>query len=113
MRSFGRQCRGQGKVFVKLVRETARHLLALGHPMETWSQHARACLPHDSGRSTAQRERLLRDLEATRAAHRHLTTPSQRLTQGKKLAHGQMVNASDPTMAPILTGKRNCPAQFG
>ena len=61
MRSFGRQCRGQGKVFVKLVRETERHLLALGNPIETWSQYARECLHHDNGRSTAQRERLLRD----------------------------------------------------
>ena len=26
LRSFGRQCRGQGKVFVKLVRATERHL---------------------------------------------------------------------------------------
>ena len=113
MRSFGRQCRGQGKVFVKLVRETERHLLALGNPIATWSQHARECLHHDSGRSTAQRERLLRDLEAASAAHRHITTQSQRLTQGKKLAHCKIVNAYDPTIAPILKGKSNCPAQFG
>lgn len=113
MRSFGRQCRGQGKVFVKLVRETERHLLALGNPIETWSQHARECLHHDNGRSTAQRERLLRDLEAASAAHRHITTQSQRLTQGKKLAHCKIVNAYDPTIAPILKGKSNCPAQFG
>jgi hypothetical protein len=26
MRRFGRPCRGQGKIFVKLVRETERHL---------------------------------------------------------------------------------------
>jgi len=113
LRRFGRQCRGQGKVFVTLVRETERHLLALGTPMETWSQQARACLHHDSGRSAAQRERLLRDLEATSAAHRHITTQSQRLTQGKKLAQCKIVNAYDPTIAPILKGKSNCPAQFG
>jgi hypothetical protein len=29
MRSFGRQCRGQGKVFVTLVRQTARQLLPM------------------------------------------------------------------------------------
>jgi hypothetical protein len=92
MRRFGRQCRGQGKVFVKLVRETERHLLALGHPIETWSQQARECLHHDSGRSAAQRERLLRDLEATSAAHRHITTQSQRLTQGKKLGVSQVLH---------------------
>ena len=113
MRSFGRQCRGQGKVFVKLVRETERHLLALGEPIETWSQQARDCRHHDSGRSAAQRERLLRDLEATRAAHRHITKQSQRLTQGKKLAQCQIVHAYDLTIAPILKGKSNCPAQFG
>jgi hypothetical protein len=70
-------------------------------------------LHHDRGRSQAQRERLLRDLEATRAAHRHITKQSQRLTQGKKLAHCKIVNAYDPTIAPILKGKSNCPAQFG
>ena len=77
MRSFGRQCRGQGKVFVTLVRDTERHLLALGEPMEAWSQQARECLHQDRGRSQAQRERLLRDLEAARTAHRHITKQSQ------------------------------------
>lgn len=113
MRSFGRQCRGQGKVFVTLVRDTERRLLALGEPIDAWSQQTRECLHHDRGRSQAQRERLLRDLEATRTAHRHITKQSQRLTQGKKLAHCKIVNAYDPTIAPILKGKSNCPAQFG
>jgi hypothetical protein len=113
MRSFGRQCRGQGHIFVKLVRETERHLLALGDPIEAWTQQARACLPHDRTPSHAQRERLLRDLAAASTAHRHITKQSQRLTQGKKLAQGKIVNAYDPTIAPILKGKSNCPAQFG
>lgn len=113
MRRFGRQCRGQGKVFVKLVRETERHLLELGDSIESWTQQARACLHQDSTQSHAQRERLLRDLEATSAAHRHITKQSQRLTQGKKLAQCKIVNAYDPTIAPILKGKSNCPAQFG
>jgi hypothetical protein len=113
MRGFGRQCRGQGKVFVKLVRETERHLLALGDPIALWSQQAREYLHQDRLRSQAQREHLLRDLEATSAAHRHITKQSQRLTQGKKLAHCKIVNAYDPTIAPILKGKSNCPAQFG
>jgi hypothetical protein len=113
MRRFGRQCRGQGKVFVKLVRETEGHLLALGDPIEAWSQQAREFLHQDRGRSQAQRERLQRDLEATRTAHRHITKQSQRLTQGKKLSHCKIVNAYDPTIAPILKGKSNCPAQFG
>jgi hypothetical protein len=113
MRRFGRQCRGQGKIFVTLVRETERHLLELGNPIEAWTQQARECLHQDNTRSHAQRERLLRDLEATSAAHRHITKQSQRLTQGKKLAHCKIVNAYDPTIAPILKGKSNCPAQFG
>ena len=113
MRRFGRQCRGQGQVFVKLVRETERHLLALGEPIEVWTEHARQCLHHGSTRSQAQCERLRRDLEAASAAHRHITKQSQRLTQGKKLAHCKIVNAYDPTIAPIVKGKSNCPAQFG
>jgi hypothetical protein len=113
MHRFGRQCRGQGKVFLKLVRETERHLLALGEPIEAWTEQARACLHHDSTRRHAQRERLLHDLETASAAHRHITKQSQRLTQGKKLAHCKIVNAYDPTIAPILKGKSNCPAQFG
>ena len=113
MRSFGRQCRGQGKVFVKLVRETERHLLALGDPIEAWTQQAREYLHQDHTRSHAQRERLLCDLEASRTTHRHLTKQSQCLTQGKKPAHCKIVNAYDPTIAPIVKGKSNCPAQFG
>jgi hypothetical protein len=113
MRGFGRQCRGQGKVFVKLVRDTERHLFALGDPLAIWSQQAREYLHQDRLRSQAQRAHLLRDLEATSDAHRHITTQSQRLTQGKKLAHCKIVNAYDPTIAPILKGKSNCPAQFG
>jgi Transposase DDE domain len=113
MHRFGRQSRGQGNVLVKLVRETERHLLALGDPIAAWTEQARVCLHQDRTRSQAQRERLLRDLEATSAAHRHITKQSQRLTQGKKLAHCKIVNAYDPTIAPIVKGKSNCPAQFG
>lgn len=113
MRSFGRQCRGQSKVFVRLVRETERHLLSLGEPIHVWTEQARECLHQDSRRSQVQRERLLRDLEAASAAHRHITKQSQRLTQGKKLARCKIVNAYDPTIAPIIKGKSNCPAQFG
>jgi hypothetical protein len=113
MRRFGRQCRGQGKIFVKLVRETERHLLELGAPIATWSTHTRELLHQDYVRSPTQRARLLRDLEATSAAHRRITKQSQRLTQGKKLPHCKIVNAYDPTIAPILKGKSNCPAQFG
>jgi hypothetical protein len=46
-------------------------------------------------------------------AHAHIRKQSGRLTQGKKLNHCKIVNAYDPTIAPILKGKSNCPAQFG
>lgn len=66
MRRFGRQCRGQGKVFVKLVRETEQHLLALGEPMEAWTEQARQCLHQDSIRS--QGDRILIPLNLRRSA---------------------------------------------
>ena len=113
MRGFGRQCRGQGKIFVKLVRQTERELLELGQSIEVWSQQANERLGQASHLSDAQRERLLRDLEAASDAHRHITKQSQRLTQGKKLSQFKIVNAYDPTIAPIIKGKSNCPAQFG
>jgi hypothetical protein len=45
--------------------------------------------------------------------HEHIRGQSKHLTQGKKLRHCKVVNAYDPTIAPILKGKSNCPAQFG
>ena len=113
MRGFGRQCRGQGKVFVTLVRQTERHLLDLGESIETWTQEAKELLHQNTKLSEMQREHLLRDLEAASDAHRHMVKQSQRLTQGKKLGQCKIVNAYDPTIAPIIKGKSNCPAQFG
>lgn len=113
MRGFGRQCRGQGNVFVALVRQTEQHLLDVGGSIETWTQDAQALLLHAPQLSEAKRERLRRDLEAAREAHRQIVKQSQRLTQGKKLSQCKIVNASDPTIAPIIKGKSNCPAQFG
>jgi hypothetical protein len=113
MRGFGRHCRGQGKVFVRLVRPTERHLLDLGESMETWTQEAKDLLHQDTKLSEMQREHLLRDLEAASDAHRQVVKQSQRLTQGKKLGQCKIVNAYDPTIAPIIKGKSNCPAQFG
>jgi len=81
--------------------------------MEAWTEQARAGLHQDSTRSQAQRERLLRDLETRGTIHRQIAKQSQRLTQGKKLTHCKIVNAYDPTIAPIVKGKSNCPAQFG
>jgi len=113
MWSFGRQCRGQGKVFVTLVRQTERQLLDLGSAIENWAQDAKELLHQETHLREVQRERLRRDLEAASDAHRHIAKQSQRLTQGKKLAQCKIVNAYDPTIAPIMKGKSNCPAQFG
>jgi hypothetical protein len=113
MRSFRRQCRGQGKVFVKVVRQTERHLLELGEPIETWTQKAKDLLNQDTKLREAQRQRLFRDLEAASDAHRQIVKQSQRLTQDKKLNQFKIVNAYDPTIAPIIKGKSNCLAQFG
>src|SRR5712691_12219249 len=44
LRCFGRQCRGQGHVFVKLVRHTEQQLLELGTPITALGQHAQQLL---------------------------------------------------------------------
>ena len=58
MRRFGRQCRGKGKVFVKIVRQTESHLLTLVKPITQWGQQAYAALQLDTQISPTQRERL-------------------------------------------------------
>jgi len=113
MRGFGRQCRGHGKVFVTLVRQTEKQLLELGGSIATWAQEAQDLLSQASHLDEARRRRLLRDRAAASDAYRHITQQSQRLTQGKPLTQYKIVNAYDPTIAPILKGKSNCPAQFG
>ena len=113
MRSFGRQCRGQGHVFVKLVRQTARQLLDRGQPLTVLGPQAQQLLEQGHNLHNVLRERLARELTAAMSAHEHIRTQSGRLTQGKKLRHCKIVNAYDPTIAPILKGKSNCPAQFG
>lgn len=113
MRSFGRQCRGQGKVFVKLVRDTEQQLLALGQPIAALGQQAQRMLTQATALSDATREGFASTLEAALSAHQRIRTQSLRLTQGKKLRHCKIVNAYDPTIAPIMKGKSNCPAQFG
>src|SRR6266852_996296 len=113
MRGFGRQCRGQGKVFVTLVRRTEQQLLDLRGSLATWAQEAQDLLHQTSHLDEARRGRLLRDLTAASEAHRHIAKQSQRLTQGKALSQYKIVKAYDPTIAPIIKGKSNCPAQFG
>ena len=113
MRSFGRRCRGQGQVFVQLVRHTDQPLLALGEPINPFALKAKEHLDQPRTLHAAQRQRLT--LALTTAMHHHaaIRQQSTRLTPGKKLSHAKLVKAYDPTMAPILKGKSHCPAQFG
>jgi hypothetical protein len=113
MRRFGRQCRGMGKVFVTLVRQTETQLLERGQPVLALARAAQACLHGASQLSEDQRVRLDTQLTAALQAHHRIAHQSRRLTQGKALTHCKSVNAYDPTIAPICKGKSNCPAPFG
>lgn len=113
MRGFGRSCRGQGRVFIKLVRHTEQRLLDLGASIYSYGRQAQERLEQTTALPAPQRERLTRALATALHAHEHIRTQSKRLIQGKKLHHCKVVNAYDPTIAPIMKGKSNCPAQFG
>jgi hypothetical protein len=113
MRRFGRQCRGMGKVFVTLVRQTETHLLQMGAEVLPLARAAQAHVNDAMHLSAEQRARLHAQLTAALEAHHRIERQSRRLTQGKALPHCKIVNAYDPTMAPICKGKSNCPAQFG
>jgi hypothetical protein len=113
MRRFGRQCRGQSKVFVSLVRQTERLLLTTGSPVVGLARAAQAQVQSATHLSAEQRTRLVTQLTVALAAHAQITTQSRRLTQGKALSQCKIVNAYDPTIAPICKGKSNCPTQFG
>lgn len=113
MRCFGRQCRGQGKVFVGLVRQTEQQLLERGNAITALAQAAQQCLQSATHLAEPQRARWLHHLQVALEAHRHISQQSRRLTQGKRLSQYKIVNAYDSTIAPILKGKSNCPAQFG
>ena len=113
MRCFGRQCRGQGHVFVTLGRQTERQLLDLGKPIITLEQQAQQLLTQATALSDATRARLAEAFNAARSSHTHIRQQSTQLTQGKKLRHCKLINAYDLTLAPILKGKSNGPAQFG
>ena len=71
MRSFGRQCRGQGRVFVKLVRQTERQLLELGQPIPFAGPASSAAPGGDRDaprRSTGALTRQLRSALAAQSA---------------------------------------------
>lgn len=113
MRCFGRQCRGQCRVFLKLVRQTERHLLEVGNPVMALAQDASDLLHQASELSASQRERLRDQLQEAVDNHERIEHQSRRLVNGKKLLHGKLVNAYDTTIAAIKKGKSNCAAQFG
>lgn len=113
MRRFGRQCRGQGKVFVGLVRQTETQLLKTGQPVVGLAQAAQAQVQGAAQLTEDQRAGLATQLTGALAAHHQIATQSRRLTQGKPLLQCKLVNAYDLTIAPICKGKSNCPTQFG
>jgi hypothetical protein len=113
MRRFGRQCRGMGKVFVTLVRQTETQLLEVGQQVLPLARAAQACLHGATQLTEDQQARLDIPLTAALEAHDRIQHQSRRLTPGKALSHGKIVNAYDPTIAPLCKGKSNCPAQFG
>ncbi len=113
MRRFGRQCRGQSKVFVRVVRQTETQLLATGQPVVGLARAAQAQVQSAPHLAEEQRTRLVTQLSVALDAHRQITTQSRRLTQGKSLSQCKIVNAYDPTIAPICKGKSNCSTQFG
>jgi hypothetical protein len=113
MRRFGRRCRGMGNVFVRLVRQTETQLLEMGQPVLTLARATQDSLYGAMYLSGEQRTRLDTQLTTALEAHQRIASQSRRLTQGKALRHCKIVNAYDPTIAPICKGKSNCPAQFG
>src|SRR6266850_217095 len=113
MRCFGRQCRGQGQVFVTLVRQTEQQLLELGKPILALEQQAQQLLTQATALGDSTHKRLAETCDAAMSRHTHLRKQSTQLTQGKKLRHCKLINAYDLTLAPILKGKSNCPAPFG
>jgi hypothetical protein len=102
-----------GAVFVTLVRHTETQLLERGRQVLPLAQAVQARLHSMPPLLEDQRTRLGTQLTAALEAHQRIEHQSRRLTQGKALPHGKIVNAYDPTIAPICKGKSNCPAQFG
>jgi len=113
MRTFGRKCRGNGKVYLKLVREAERRLLSIGSKVLPLALSAQMLLQKDTAIEETQQERLMHKLDQALEAHRHIEKQSRQLVNGKKLDHCKIVNPYDMTIAPILKGKSNCPTQFG
>lgn len=113
MRTFGRRCRGQRKVFLTLVRQTEKQLLTVGQPVGALALKAMLDLYEDTSLAEGQKNRLHAQLQQATGHYEHIERQSRRLTQGKPLAAAKIVNAYDLSIAPIVKGKSNCPVQFG
>jgi hypothetical protein len=113
MRRFGRQCRGQGKVFVQMVRQTETQLLTTGAPVVALARTVQEHVQTAAQLTAEQRTRWEMTLTSAVATHQQIVTQSRRLTHGKPLTRCKIVNAYDATLAPICKGKSNCPTQFG
>jgi hypothetical protein len=96
-----------------LVRQTETHLLATGAPVVSLARTAQVHVQSATQLTEDQRARWDTTLTLALATHQQITTQSRRLTHGKPLTHCKIVNAYDPTIAPICKGKSNCPTQFG
>ena len=105
MRTFGRTCRGQQKVFVHLVRQTEKQLLTVGQCVGPLALKAMLSLYEDTTVAEAKKARLHRQLQQATGHYESIERQSRRLTQGKKLSAPKRVNAYDPTITPILKGK--------
>ena len=81
--------------------------------MGTLARTAHAQVQQATGLTAAQRARWAATLTLALTTHRQIVTQSRRLTHGKPLTRCKIVNAYDPTLAPICKGKSNCPTQFG
>jgi len=55
MRTFGRQCRGKGKVYLKWVRETEKQLLSIGCQVVPLALCAQMHLQEDTAIEAVQR----------------------------------------------------------
>jgi hypothetical protein len=98
---------------VTFVRRTEPQWLEMGAQVRPLARAAQECLHGATHLSSDQRARLTTQLPAARAAHHRIEHQSRRLTQGKAVSHCKIVNAYDPTMAPMCQGKSNCPAPCG
>ncbi len=83
MRTFGRQCRGKGKVYLKWVRETEKRLLSIGCQVTPLALCAQMHLQKDIAIDQVQQERLMHKLDEALQAHRHIEKQSRQLVNGK------------------------------